>query len=128
MFTSLTPLDARTPACGFPPPRFRWYASAHGTQDDDWRAGGAAASEGLAGWALDGDSIPATIHLPGFPDALAFVVRLGFDAEAADHHPDILINYKRVTLTYTTHSEGGLTDKDFAGAARRVSWRDDGGQ
>ncbi len=54
----------------------------------------------------------------GFPDALAFVVRLGFDAEAADHHPDILINYKRVTLTYTTHSEGGLTEKDFAGAAR----------
>ncbi len=54
----------------------------------------------------------------GFPDALAFVVRLGFDAEAADHHPDILINYKRVTLTYTTHSEGGLTEKDFAGAAK----------
>jgi 4a-hydroxytetrahydrobiopterin dehydratase len=39
------------------------------------------------------------------------------EAEAADHHPDILINYKRVTLTYSTHSEGGLTAKDFAGAA-----------
>ena len=38
-------------------------------------------------------------------------------AQAADHHPDILINYKRVTLTYSTHSEGGLTAKDFAGAA-----------
>ena len=38
-------------------------------------------------------------------------------AEAADHHPDILINYKRVTLTYSTHSEGGLTEKDFEGAA-----------
>ena len=35
--------------------------------------------------------------------------RLAFDAEAADHHPDILVNYKRVTLTYSTHSEGGLT-------------------
>ena len=44
------------------------------------------------------------------------MVRLGFAAEAADHHPDILINYKRVTLTYSTHSAGGLTDKDFAGA------------
>ena len=44
--------------------------------------------------------------------------RLAPEAEAADHHPDILINYKRVTLTYSTHSEGGLTDKDFAGAAR----------
>ncbi len=52
-----------------------------------------------------------------FPDAVAFVVRLGFDAELADHHPDILVNYKRVTLTYTTHSAGGLTEKDFAGAA-----------
>jgi len=38
-------------------------------------------------------------------------------AEAADHHPDILINYKRVTLTYSTHSEGGLTEKDFEGAS-----------
>ena len=43
--------------------------------------------------------------------------RLAPEAEAVDHHPDILINYKRVTLTYSTHSEGGLTDKDFAGAA-----------
>ncbi len=72
----------------------------------------------LAGWELDGASIARTFTFGGFPDALAFVVRLGFDAEAADHHPDILINYKRVTLTYTTHSEGGLTDKDFAGAAK----------
>ena len=72
----------------------------------------------LAGWQLDGDSIARKFTFGGFPDALAFVVRLGFDAEAADHHPDILINYKRVTLRYTTHSEGGLTEKDFAGAAK----------
>jgi 4a-hydroxytetrahydrobiopterin dehydratase len=38
-------------------------------------------------------------------------------AEAADHHPDITINYKRVGLSYTTHSEKGLTSKDFDGAA-----------
>jgi 4a-hydroxytetrahydrobiopterin dehydratase len=52
-------------------------------------------------------------------------VRLGFAAEAADHHPDILINYKRVTLTYSTHSAGGLTDKDFVGAeeATRIAER-----
>jgi 4a-hydroxytetrahydrobiopterin dehydratase len=71
----------------------------------------------LEGWELAGASIRRRFTFGGFPDALAFVVRLGFDAEAADHHPDILVNYKRVTLTYTTHSEGGLTDKDFAGAA-----------
>ena len=51
-------------------------------------------------------------------DAIAFVTRLAFDAEAADHHPDILINYKRVTLTFSTHSAGGLTEKDFAGARK----------
>jgi 4a-hydroxytetrahydrobiopterin dehydratase len=71
----------------------------------------------LAGWELEGASIRRRYTFDGFPEALAFVVRLGFDAEAADHHPDILVNYKRVTLTYTTHSEGGLTEKDFAGAA-----------
>ena len=72
--------------------------------------------QGLDGWTLDGDAIRRQFVLPGFADAIAFVTRLAFDAEAADHHPDILINYKRVTLTYTTHSEGGLTAKDFDGA------------
>jgi 4a-hydroxytetrahydrobiopterin dehydratase len=72
----------------------------------------------LTGWALDGAAIRRTFVFDGFPSAIAFVVRLGFDAEAVDHHPDLQINYKRVTLTYTTHSQGGLTDKDFAGAAR----------
>jgi 4a-hydroxytetrahydrobiopterin dehydratase len=72
----------------------------------------------LPGWALEGEAIRRQFTFSGFADALAFVVRLGFDAEAADHHPDILVNYKRVTLIFTTHSEGGLTDKDFDGAAR----------
>jgi 4a-hydroxytetrahydrobiopterin dehydratase len=71
---------------------------------------------GLAGWERDGEAIRRQFTFAGFPDAVAFVVRVGFGAEAVDHHPDILVNYKRVTLTYTTHSEGGLTEKDFAGA------------
>ena len=71
----------------------------------------------LKGWTLDGDAIRKQFTFAGFPEAVAFVGRLVPEAEAADHHPDILINYKRVTLTYSTHSEGGLTDKDFAGAA-----------
>jgi 4a-hydroxytetrahydrobiopterin dehydratase len=45
------------------------------------------------------------------------VNRLVPGAEAADHHPDVQISYKRVTLSYSTHSEGQLTEKDFAGAA-----------
>ena len=72
--------------------------------------------EGAKGWTLKGDAIRRQFTLASFPDAIAFVTRLAFDAEAADHHPDILINYKRVTLTYSTHSEGGLTQKDFDGA------------
>ena len=71
----------------------------------------------LNGWTLDGDAIRKQYTFKDFLEAIAFVNRLVPGAEAADHHPDILINYKRVTLTYSTHSEGGLTDKDFAGAA-----------
>jgi 4a-hydroxytetrahydrobiopterin dehydratase len=70
----------------------------------------------LDGWTLEGKAIRKQYVLGGFPDAVAFVTRLAFDAEAADHHPDILITYKRVTLTFSTHSDGGLTDKDFEGA------------
>jgi 4a-hydroxytetrahydrobiopterin dehydratase len=72
--------------------------------------------QGLPGWALDGDTIKRQFTFSGFPEAVAFLVRLGFAAEAVDHHPDLLVNYKRVTVAYSTHSEGGLTDKDFAGA------------
>jgi len=71
----------------------------------------------LPGWTLEGDAIKKQFTFKDFLEAIAFVNRLAPLAEAADHHPDILINYKRVTLTYSTHSEGGLTDKDFAGAA-----------
>jgi 4a-hydroxytetrahydrobiopterin dehydratase len=71
----------------------------------------------ISGWTLEGDAIKKQFTFAGFPEAIAFVNRLAPKAEAADHHPDILINYKRVTLTYSTHSEGGLTEKDFEGAA-----------
>ena len=71
----------------------------------------------LVGLVLDGDSIKKQYTFRGFPEAVAFVTRLVPEAEVADHHPDVLINYRRVTLIYSTHSEGGLTEKDFDGAA-----------
>jgi 4a-hydroxytetrahydrobiopterin dehydratase len=71
----------------------------------------------LNGWTLDGDAIRKQYTFKDFPEAIRFVNGLAPEAERADHHPDILINYKRVTLTYSTHDEGGLTEKDFAGAA-----------
>ncbi len=70
----------------------------------------------LEGWTLADNAIRKQYVFHDFPEAVAFVTRLVPGAEAADHHPDVTITYKRVTLTYSTHSEGGLTDKDFEGA------------
>ena len=70
----------------------------------------------LPNWTLADDAIFRKFTFAGFPDAVAFIVRLGFGAESADHHPDLFVNYKRVTVTFTTHSEGGVTEKDFRGA------------
>jgi 4a-hydroxytetrahydrobiopterin dehydratase len=71
----------------------------------------------LKGWTLEGRAIRKQYTFNDFPAAVAFVNRLVPEVEAADHHPDIIINYRRVTLLYSTHSEGGLTQKDFDGAA-----------
>jgi 4a-hydroxytetrahydrobiopterin dehydratase len=70
----------------------------------------------LDGWTLDGKAIRKQFTFRGFPEAVAFVTRLVPDAERADHHPDITINYRRFNLSYSTHDEGGLTAKDIAGA------------
>ena len=64
-------------------------------------------------WTLEEDFIRRTYQMPGFRAALAFVQFVGELAEARDHHPDIEIRYNKVTLTLSTHSAGGLTDKDF---------------
>ena len=69
--------------------------------------------DGLTGWAQDGDAIKRTFTLPSFLASLAFTAAVGHRAERADHHPDILIQYKDVTFTLSTHSAGGLTKKDF---------------
>ena len=70
----------------------------------------------LPGWTRQGDAIMRRYEFGDFPDAIAFVTRLAFDAEAADHHPDVLVSYRRVTVTWSTHSEGGVTSKDLEGA------------
>jgi 4a-hydroxytetrahydrobiopterin dehydratase len=72
----------------------------------------------LPGWKKDGDTLERQFSFRSFPDAIAFTTRLAFDAEAADHHPDLTISYKRVTVRWSTHSEGGVTDKDLAGVAQ----------
>jgi 4a-hydroxytetrahydrobiopterin dehydratase len=67
----------------------------------------------LGGWQLMDNAIKKQYTLPSFMDGVRFVDRVALLAEMADHHPDILINYKRVTMTLSTHSEGGITQKDF---------------
>ncbi len=71
---------------------------------------------GLPGWSRQGDTILREFEFAGFPEAVAFVARLVPGAEAAAHHPDVTIHYRHVTVSYTTHDERGLTEKDVAGA------------
>jgi 4a-hydroxytetrahydrobiopterin dehydratase len=74
----------------------------------------ALASLGPA-WRRDGDSIVAELEREDFAQAIALVNAIAAEAERADHHPDILIHgYRRLTITLTTHSAGGLTQSDFA--------------
>ncbi len=70
----------------------------------------------LPGWKGTSKAIKRQYTFPTFPDAISFVTRIAFDAEAADHHPDLLISHRKVTVTWSTHSEGGVTKKDIAGA------------
>lgn len=65
-------------------------------------------------WELDGESIRRVFQFDDFTGSVAFVVRVGFLAEAADHHPDIDVRWNKVSLALTTHHANGLTEKDTA--------------
>ena len=71
-------------------------------------------------WTRDGDSITTVTQRTDFRDALLYVGAVAYLAESASHHPDITIQWNKVTLTLSTHSAGGLTANDFA-LARRIS-------
>jgi 4a-hydroxytetrahydrobiopterin dehydratase len=64
-------------------------------------------------WKKTGATITRTLVFKDFPAAIRFVNTVARLAEKAWHHPDIDIRWNKVTLTLTTHSEGGLTEKDF---------------
>ncbi|MBV9855309.1 MAG: 4a-hydroxytetrahydrobiopterin dehydratase [Streptosporangiaceae bacterium] len=72
------------------------------------------------GWELADGAITRTVSRADFRDALLYAGAVGYVAEQANHHPDILIQWNKVTLTLVTHSAGGLTDADFA-LARRIT-------
>jgi len=69
-------------------------------------------------WEVEGNAIRRVVELPDFAAALDFVVGVGHEAEAMNHHPDIDIRWNTVTLTLSTHSEGGLTQLDIELAHR----------
>ncbi len=74
-------------------------------------------AEGLSsldGWTQDGNQIVKQFKFKNFVESMGFVAKVGILAERVDHHPDILIEYSKVTITLSTHSEGGLTEKDFS--------------
>ena len=67
----------------------------------------------LSGWEYKNNAISKTFKFKEFLHGIEFVQKIAEIAEAADHHPDITINYTRVTFSCSTHSEGGVSDKDF---------------
>jgi len=71
----------------------------------------------LPGWERVGGEIRKTYPFASFSEGMAFANRVAAAAEAADHHPDMLIQYRQVTLT--RHDAGGLTERDFR-LARRI--------
>jgi 4a-hydroxytetrahydrobiopterin dehydratase len=67
----------------------------------------------LPGWEFKNNEISKLYRFKEFLQGIRFIDRIAELAESADHHPDIFVNYTRVTFTCSTHSEGGVTDKDF---------------
>ena len=74
--------------------------------------------ERLEGWAREGGSLRREFKLDGFVGSVDFVNRLTPVAEELNHHPDLAISWNRVTVSLTTHSQGGITDSDFELAER----------
>lgn len=79
-----------------------------------------AALATLPGWRAEGDALAKEFKFGGFRTAMAFMVRVAFEAEALDHHPEWTNVYNRVTVRLNTHSAGGkITAKDLE-LARKI--------
>ncbi len=75
------------------------------------------ALQNLPRWNRQGNEITRTFEFADFAEAMAFVNRVAQVAEQANHHPDITINYNRVTLSLVSHDSGGVTERDVNMAA-----------
>jgi 4a-hydroxytetrahydrobiopterin dehydratase len=74
--------------------------------------------KGVRKWAKRAKTIQRTFEFEDFVESIDFVNRVARNAQKADHHPDIDIRFNKVTLTLSTHDEGGITEKDFSLARR----------
>jgi 4a-hydroxytetrahydrobiopterin dehydratase len=74
----------------------------------------------VPGWNLEGNKIERVLTFAGFRQAMDFVNQVAVIAEERNHHPDIDIRWNKVRLVLSTHSAGGLTDKDFT-LARQIN-------
>jgi 4a-hydroxytetrahydrobiopterin dehydratase len=72
----------------------------------------------MSDWQEQDNALVREFELASFPAAIEFVDRLAELAESEDHHPDIDIRYRRVTVRWSTHSAGGITEKDHQMAER----------
>jgi 4a-hydroxytetrahydrobiopterin dehydratase len=72
----------------------------------------------LPGWRTNGIALERVFQFASFVQAMEFVNHIAEAAEAVNHHPDILINYNKVTLTLVSHDSGGVTQRDIKMAAR----------
>ncbi len=72
----------------------------------------------LSGWKRNGSAIDRIFQFENFVKAMEFVNHIAEAAEAVNHHPDILINYNKVTLSLVSHDSGGVTQRDLKMAAR----------
>ena len=68
----------------------------------------------LDGWEQSGIEIEKQFKFKDFIQSIGFVNKVAILAEKADHHPDILVQYSKVKIVLSTHSEGGITEKDFS--------------
>jgi 4a-hydroxytetrahydrobiopterin dehydratase len=67
----------------------------------------------LPNWSKRAETIVRTFQFEGFSKSITFVNRIAGKAQKCNHHPDIDVRFNKVTLTFTTHDEGGITEKDL---------------
>ena len=72
----------------------------------------------LPGWEFDGTHLRKEFVFKGFRAAISFIVRIAFDAEAADHHPDLENHYNKVIVAFRTWDQDGITEADVTLAAK----------